>query len=106
VVERLILSIEEGEGVGWFQAIIEWKVGVGEKVRFWEDVWVDSNNFKTMFPRLYSISSDQGKKVGEIGEWAKSIWQWRLRWGRDMLEWENAKKEELLGTLNQLILNR
>ena len=96
----------EGEGVGWFQAIIEWKVGVGDKVRFWEDAWVSSNNFKTMFLRLYSISSNQRKKVGEIGEWAESIWQWRLRWRRDMFEWENAKREKLLGALNQVILNK
>jgi len=27
----------EGEGDGWFQKSIAWKVGSGDKVRFWED---------------------------------------------------------------------
>jgi len=70
---------DEGTKVGWFQGV-GWKIGVGDKARFWEDAWVDSNNPKTMFPRLYIIYLDQGKKVGEVGVWEESEWQWSLRW--------------------------
>jgi len=28
---------EEGKGEGWFQKYVAWKVGSGDKVKFWED---------------------------------------------------------------------
>jgi len=44
----------EGGGEGLFQKAIGWKVGARDKVRFWEDVWIDNLNLKTAFPRMYS----------------------------------------------------
>ena len=57
----------EGEGAGWFHQQVIWKVGRGDKVRFWEDVWASNSSFKTLFPRLYSISLNHGQKVEEVG---------------------------------------
>ena len=57
----------EGEGVGWFHQQVVSKVGRGDKVRFWEEVWASNSSFKTLFPRLYSISLNQGQKVEEVG---------------------------------------
>ncbi|GJR99572.1 hypothetical protein Tco_0316081 [Tanacetum coccineum] len=31
------------------------KLGNGEKARFWEDRWLDGMLFKTLFPRLYAL---------------------------------------------------
>jgi len=39
---------EEG-GVGWFQEELVWKLGGGDKARFWEDVWVGNTNLKNFF---------------------------------------------------------
>jgi len=41
--------------------------------------WFGNCNLKTLFLRLYSISLDQGLKVGEVGEWEGSVWRWDLR---------------------------
>jgi len=57
----------EGGGDGCFQAEIGWKLGRGDKAKFWEDVWVGNNNLKTLFPILHSLSSNQGQKVEEVG---------------------------------------
>jgi len=46
---------------------IGWKIGARDKARFWEDSWVGSNNLKTVFPKLYSISLDLRQEVGEVG---------------------------------------
>jgi len=62
--------------VGWVQDAVAWKVGVGNKARFWEDVWVGRTNFKSLFPRLYSLSINQGQKVHEVGAWFDSEWRW------------------------------
>ena len=53
-----------------------WKVGNGVTVRFWKDVWIQSTGLKTRYPRLYSLSRDQGKMVGEVGRWEEDRWRW------------------------------
>ena len=63
----LMKTCKEGGGDGWFQGQVGWILGGGDKVRFWEDVWVGSSNLKTLFPRLYSLSLNQGQRVEEVG---------------------------------------
>jgi len=72
----------EGEGAGWFHQYVVWKVGREDKVRFWEDAWVSNSSLKTLFPRLFSLSLNQGQKVEEVGTWVDSVWDWKLSWRR------------------------
>jgi len=68
VVERSTKGMWGEEGTnGWFQEEVGWSIGSGDKARFWKDVWVGNTNLKTLFPRLYSISMNQGQKVEEVG---------------------------------------
>jgi len=59
----------EGGDEGWFQKEVWWKVGCGDKVRFWEDVWIGNSSLKNMFPRLFTLSLNQRQKVEEVGRW-------------------------------------
>ena len=47
----------------WELKILEGSVG--DKTRFWEDKWLGRDKFMSLFPRLYSLSMDQGMVVGE-----------------------------------------
>jgi len=71
----LLKVCREGGGDGWFLNEIGWKLGRGDKVKFWEDVWVGNSNLKTMFPRLFSLSLNKGHKVEKVGEWEDSVWR-------------------------------
>jgi len=51
----LCMSCGEGGEVSWFHDAIGWKVGKGDKARFWEDAWMGSNPLKVKYPRLFSI---------------------------------------------------
>jgi len=57
----------EEEGVDWFQEALGWRVGVGDKARFWVNAWADRYNLKIMYPRMYSISLDKGLMAREVG---------------------------------------
>ena len=92
--------------MGWFHKEIKWKIGVGDKIRFWEDSWVNNNSLKSIYPRLYALSVDQGLKVKEVGSWVDSVWIWNLRWRRPGFEWEVALQEELSRTLAGFKLDR
>jgi len=65
----------EGEEEGWFRKATGWKVDDGGTVRFWEDVWLQNSSLKSLYPRLYSLSLDQGKTVGEVGRWEDGRWR-------------------------------
>jgi len=84
-----------GRRDGWFQEEVGWKIGSGDKVRFWEDVPIGNANLKSLFPRLFSSSLNQGQKVEELGVWEESGWCWNLRWRRVRFEWEIPLETEL-----------
>ena len=96
----------EGEGEGWFNQQVVWKVGSGDKVRFWEDSWAGNISLKTLFPRLYSISLNQGQKVEEVGSWVDSVWEWKHRWRRVRFEWESMLESDLAMHLSRVRLSR
>jgi len=95
---------KEGGRKGWFQEELSWELGCGDKVKFWEEVWVGSTDLKSLFPRLYSLSLNKGQTVGEVGVWVNSKWRWNLGWRRNRFEWESAKEANLLMLLNGAIM--
>jgi len=36
----------------WFDKSVEWVVGEGKKVKFWEDNWIGGETLRCRFPRL------------------------------------------------------
>jgi len=91
----LVNVCKEGGGEGWFLEQVGWNLGSGDKVRFWEDVWVGNSTLKTLYPRLYSLSLNQGQKVEEVGVWDDLEWRWTLNWRRSRFEWESDLEYEL-----------
>ena len=67
-----------------------WKIGIGDKARFWVDSWVDENCLANLFPRLYFISSKR-----------RGWWCWKFRWRKKSFEWER----EMLLQLTNLLEN-
>ena len=83
---------------GWgrsFEDEIEWKVGDGGNISFWEDSWLNCGALKGMFPRLYSLSTAKAAKVAEIGNWSNGVWIWHLCWRRSLFDWEKLLEEQL-----------
>jgi len=96
----------EGEQEGWFHKAVGWKVGDGGIARFWEDVWLQNNCIKTLYPRLYALSLDQGKTVEEVGRWEDGLWRWRLNWRRERYVWEENMEGELFSSLTTGVIRQ
>ena len=97
---------KERGGKGWFQEELSWKLGCGDKVKFWEEVWVGSSALKSLFPRLFSLSLNQGQTVGEVGVWINSDWRRRLTWRRARFEWESSLEAYLFTLLSGALMRR
>lgn len=52
-IVKEVTSLDE-KGLNLCNAIC-FKLGNGEKARFWKDRWIDGMLFKTLFPRLYAL---------------------------------------------------
>ena len=52
-----------------------WKVGCGDKFKFWEDGWIGGEDtLLSRYPRLYAISSQQNQKIQQIGAFGGTGW--------------------------------
>ncbi|KAL5127649.1 putative ribonuclease H protein [Glycine soja] len=78
-----------------------WKVGGGEKFRFWEDPWTN-NGMPLMekYPRLYHISSQQKTIIMQIGS-NNTGWEWKLTWRRDLFDSEVEMADTFIGEISQ-----
>ena len=64
-----------------------WKVGCGDKIRFWEDKWSgEGEALMRKYPRLYQISCQQQQLVQQVGSHTNIAWEWKFQWRRPLFE--------------------
>uniref|UniRef100_A0A151UEX2 Uncharacterized protein n=1 Tax=Cajanus cajan TaxID=3821 RepID=A0A151UEX2_CAJCA len=73
----------------------QWRLGEGNKTRFWYDTWLGDQRLLHVYPRLFQISVQKQKFVKEVGWWEDNEWKWGLIWRRRLFEWERIQLEEL-----------
>lgn len=54
------------DGEGWFHKGVEWKVGVGDKTKFWHDECVEGKKLIDLFPRLFILTNQKDEVVGKM----------------------------------------
>ena len=64
------------------------RVGNGNSVSFWHDIWCEAGILKGIFPRIFAISLQKNSHISQMGEWNGSSWLWRLLWRRALYDWE------------------
>ncbi|KAL5184207.1 hypothetical protein HKD37_17G047952 [Glycine soja] len=68
---------------------IKWKVEAGDKVRFWEDKWINHDqSLAEKYPRLYLNSAHQHQLIGSLGKHNNGGWEWNFSWRRQLFESE------------------
>jgi hypothetical protein len=43
-----------------------WRVGKGNNVRFWEDLWVGNSSLAILYWKLYCIVNEQNKSIADL----------------------------------------
>ena len=62
---------------------MRWKVGDGEKVRFWTDKWINQEESPAeRYPKLFIISSQQNHTIRQMGTQNDTGWEWNFSWRR------------------------
>jgi len=50
-------------------------IGDRFSILFWSNVWIGSNTLRSIFSRLYQISTIQNGLVNEMGQWMNGHWR-------------------------------
>ena len=76
---------------------IEWKVGCGDKIRFWEDKWTAGDRPLTKrFPSLYQISNQKQQTISLLGSHKDEGWEWCFNWRRNLFDSEVSMATDFL----------
>ena len=55
---------------------IEWRLGYGDRIKFWKDKWVDGEeSLAAKYPRLYLISCQQNQIIQQMGGYMEEEWE-------------------------------
>lgn len=82
------------------------KLGNGNNVKFWEDLWLGHVPLKTSHNRIFLVSAQKRNKVSEMGEWEGEEWRWKLEWRRGWFEWEGSLLTSFMQVLDSISLRR
>ena len=64
-----------------------WKVGCRDRIKFWEDQWLDGDvSLVAKYPRLYVISCQQNQIIQQMGGYKDSEWEWKFSWRRSLFD--------------------
>lgn len=91
-------------GVRWLEQVAVKKMGCGNTIKVWKDVWVGNQSLEHRFPRLFSMSVQQDKLVWEVGSRINGIWRWDIRWRRNFFVWEEDLFHELQEIINNVVI--
>jgi len=58
----------EGKPENWFDKAIQWRIGMGDKIQFWNDIWVRNQPLNDFFSRFVTFSNSYDNVLSEIGE--------------------------------------
>lgn len=85
----------------FFMENVELRISDGNRVKFWVDVWLGSSSLKSLFPRLYQLTSDKEISLNLQLSCRDSTNTWCFHFRRPLLEWEKDKVIRLQSMLRE-----
>ena len=68
---------------------LKWKVGGGDRIKFWEDRWIcREESLAEKYPRLYLVSSQQNQLIRQLGTHKDNGWERNFIWRRPLFDIE------------------
>ncbi|CAL0333597.1 unnamed protein product [Lupinus luteus] len=86
----------------WFVDGVRRKLGSGESVSFWSDIWVGDVCLSSQFFRLFQLALDKEASVSSSRHWRNGVWQWSIQWRRSLFDWEQAEVDDLNSILESV----
>ncbi|GMJ11562.1 hypothetical protein HRI_004825400 [Hibiscus trionum] len=82
------------------QANSKIQVGDGTFTSFWSDSWLCDSPLQSLFPRIFTLSTNKAGKVSEFGSKIGPNWVWNMSLRRRLFDWENVQWSDFMNLLN------
>lgn len=82
-----------------FMSCINWRLGRGNKIRFWLDKWIGEDSLNNKFPRIFELAQSKLLVVAEADMDFNDRVQWSVDVSRHLNDWEIKDYEDLLQIL-------
>ena len=93
------------EGVyGWFEDLVQRKVGSGNQTAFWSHKWLDNLCLKDMHPRLFQVATNKEATIADMLADTNSRNTWKWTWFQHLFSWEEKLLEDLITKLQGVIV--
>ena len=79
-----------------FSKCLQYDVGDGSRVKFWDDVWCRDRLLKEEFPDLYNISRTREASVSEIMSFTNGRVTWDIQFRRLVNDQESLSLDSFL----------
>lgn len=67
---------------------IQFEIGVGPTVKFWQDVWHRDTPLRSFYPKLFTISQSKEVNVADLMKFPNGVRFWDLNFVRAIQNWE------------------
>ena len=82
---------------------ITWRVGCGDKIKFWKDKWLgDDCNLEQQYNQLFMISGQQNNNISTMGSFSQGNWRWDLKWRRNLFDHEDDVAVAFMEEINDI----
>ncbi|RVX17177.1 hypothetical protein CK203_003109 [Vitis vinifera] len=92
----------------WCWENMAFKVGKGNKIRFWTDPWCGNYVLSQSFPNLFAMAAQRNAMAAQRNATVEEMWDqnfgqggWNLRFPRDFNDWELDAVDNLLDVLRK-----
>lgn len=87
------------EGYNKFADCLNWKLGSGDSIGFWDDTWLGDAKLKDCFPSIFAIARFKEAYMNEMFLRSCEGGEWCVRVGRILQDWEVENYCKLLNLL-------
>ncbi|KAM1005917.1 hypothetical protein ACFX2A_002729 [Malus domestica] len=84
----------------------KFEVGNGERVRFWEDGWLEGGPLKEQFPRLFLLSMMHNQNISSFADLSTNSLSWNFDFSRNLNEVEIEEVARLLQKVEEVRLSQ
>src|ERR1044072_7903121 len=89
-----------GDDGGWMGKGLRVKVGEGDSVLFWKEVWAQNTLCRDKFHKFFGLSVQKNATVREMGAWDGDVWRWNFKWRRPLSAREAAQLDHMIQWLS------
>ncbi|KAH1194450.1 putative ribonuclease H protein [Glycine max] len=121
-----LIDLQNGRDKGWhsqwwkdlrklyhqpeFQIIhqnMTWKVGCGDKVRFWQDSWLgQGGSLQQKYNQLFVISRQQNLPISKMGKFYQNTWNWDFKWRRNLFDHKNEQAIAFIDDISAISIHQ